>query len=49
MRVQFTLKCTECGNENYILNKNKKAHPERMEVKKFCKNCNKQTLHKEKK
>jgi len=49
MRVQFTLKCTECGNENYILTKNKKTHPERQEVKKFCKNCNKQTIHREKK
>lgn len=49
MRVQFVLKCTECGHENYTYTKNKKTTPGRMEVKKFCKNCNKQTIHKEKK
>ncbi len=49
MRVQFVLKCTVCSHENYYYEKNKKNHPDRMEVKKFCKNCNKQTMHKEKK
>ncbi|MBU1145536.1 MAG: 50S ribosomal protein L33 [Firmicutes bacterium] len=49
MRVQFTLKCTECKDENYTLTKNKTTHPDRMEVKKFCPRCGKQTVHKEKK
>jgi large subunit ribosomal protein L33 len=29
--------------------KNKKNHPDRMEIKKFCSRCNKMTIHKEKK
>ena len=49
MRVEFVLRCTECNHENYRYAKNKKTHPDRMEVKKFCKNCGKQTMHKEKK
>ncbi len=49
MRVQFTLRCTECNQENYTLTKNKKTHPDRMEVKKYCPRCQKQTVHKEKK
>lgn len=49
MRVQFVLKCTVCGDENYNLTKNKKTHPSRMEVQKFCKKCNAKTLHREKK
>ena len=42
-------KCTVCGEENYIGDKNKKLHPERIEILKFCKRCNKKTTHKEKK
>lgn len=49
MRDNITLKCTECGEENYITTKNKKEHPDRMETKKYCKKCKKQTIHKEKK
>ena len=39
----------QCGEENYINTKNKRQHPERMEVKKYCSRCNKKTTHKEKK
>ena len=49
MRENIILKCTECGEENYIKKKNKRNQPERMEVKKYCPRCNKQTTHKEKK
>jgi len=49
MRENIILKCTVCGNENYIDDKNKKDHPDRVEFKKFCKHCNKITVHKEKK
>ena len=48
-REDLILRCTECKEENYITTKNKKAHPEKMEIKKFCKRCNKMTVHKEKK
>jgi len=48
-RDNITLKCTVCGEENYITNKNKKEHPDRMETKKYCSRCKKHTMHKEKK
>ena len=49
MRDRITFKCSVCGEENYIGTRNKKKHPERMTVKKYCPKCNQQTEHKEKK
>lgn len=49
MRVNIQLKCTVCGEENYISSKNKKTQPERIEKKKYCSRCDAQTIHKEKK
>lgn len=48
-RAGFTLRCSVCKNENYIATKNKRTHPERFEVKKYCPHCNKMTVHNEKK
>ena len=48
MRELVKLVCTECGSENYHTTKNKKEHPERMEVKKYCPKLRKYTIHKEK-
>jgi len=48
-RVSLTLKCTECGEENYLTSKNKKKQTERMEIKKYCPRCKKMTVHKENK
>ncbi|HBM70052.1 MAG TPA: 50S ribosomal protein L33 [Firmicutes bacterium] len=48
-RDQVILKCTECGDENYITTRNKRNNPNKMEINKFCPKCNKMTLHKEKK
>ena len=48
-RISFVLKCTECGEENYLTSKNKKKHPDRLELKKYCPRCKKMTVHKEKK
>ena len=47
MRVNLTLKCTVCGEENYISKKNKRNNPERIELKKFCPRLNKYMLHRE--
>ena len=47
MRTRVTLACTECKNRNYNTTKDKKTHPERMEIKKYCKFCRTHTLHKE--
>ena len=49
MRDRITFKCSGCGEENYIGTRNKKKHPERMTVKKYCPKCNQHTEHKEKK
>ena len=40
MRDRITFKCSVCGEENYIGTRNKKKHPERMTVKKYCPKCN---------
>ena len=47
VRTKITLACTECQRRNYDLTKDKKAHPDRMETKKYCRFCKKHTLHKE--
>lgn len=48
-RENITLKCSECGEENYISTRNKKKHAEKLETQKYCPVCRKKTLHKEKK
>lgn len=47
MRIISTLACTECKRRNYTTTKNKRTHPERMELKKYCRFCRKHTLHRE--
>jgi len=47
VRTRITLACTECKQRNYNTTKDKKAHPDRMETKKYCRFCRKHTLHKE--
>ena len=47
MRTKITLACTECKQRNYNTTKEKKTHPDRMEIKKYCRFCKTHTLHKE--
>ena len=47
MRTRITLACTDCKNRNYDTTKDKKTHPDRVEMKKYCPFCKKHTLHKE--
>ena len=47
MRTRITLACRECKRRNYNTTKDKKTHPDRMEIKKYCRFCRKHTLHKE--
>ena len=47
VRTRITLACTECKQRNYNTTKDKKAHPDRMETKKYCIFCRTHTLHKE--
>ena len=55
-RILITLECTECrlnldkrssGVSRYDTQKNRRNNPERIELKKYCPNCNKTTIHKE--
>ena len=39
MRINFILKCTVCGEENYLTEKNKRNTPDRLEQKKYCPRC----------
>ncbi len=45
-RVITVLACSECKNKNYYFARGKKKDY-KVEKKKFCKACSRQTLHKE--
>jgi large subunit ribosomal protein L33 len=47
MREQITLACTECKERNYITKKDKRKHPDRMELRKFCSRCRTHKPHRE--
>ncbi len=47
MREIITLECTVCKERNYTTTKNKRVHTQRVEFKKYCRFCNKHTVHKE--
>lgn len=47
MRVKIALACSECKQRNYNTMKNKVNDPDRIEMKKYCKFCRKNTVHKE--
>ena len=47
MRTKITLACTECKQRNYNTTKDKKTHPDRMEIRKYCRFCRTHTLQKE--
>lgn len=47
MRVGITLECTECKNRNYRTEKNRRTTADRLELKKYCKTCQRHTLHRE--
>ena len=56
-RLIITLECTECrtsdqnkrsrGVSRYTTTKNRRNTTGRLELKKFCTNCNRHTVHKE--
>ncbi|MGI6551267.1 MAG: 50S ribosomal protein L33 [Syntrophomonadales bacterium] len=47
MRVAVTMSCTQCKQRNYMTTKDKKKHPEKLELRKYCRFCNEHTVHKE--
>ena len=55
-RILVTLECTECrsnpnkrseGVSRYTTQKNRRNNPERIELKKYCRYCNRVCIHKE--
>jgi large subunit ribosomal protein L33 len=49
MRTIITFSCTECKRRNYSSTKNKRTTPDKLELKKYCRFCQKHTVHKESK
>lgn len=47
MRVIISLACETCKRRNYATTKNKKTHPDRLELNKYCKFCRTYHNHKE--
>ena len=45
-RVVVTLGCIDCKNKNYTFQRGKKKEF-KLEMKKYCRDCKKQTSHKE--
>lgn len=41
------LACSDCGQRNYQMTPTQMGQTKRLEIKKFCRYCNKHTLHKE--
>ncbi|HLR79825.1 MAG TPA: 50S ribosomal protein L33 [Bacillota bacterium] len=47
MKRKIRLACTVCSSSNYSTQKSASAQSTRMEVRKYCKTCQKHTLHRE--
>jgi large subunit ribosomal protein L33 len=47
VRPKITMACTDCKERNYITEKNRRNHPDRIELAKFCPRCKKHTAHRE--
>ena len=45
-RVMVTMGCADCKNKNYYFQRGKKKEF-KLEMRKFCRCCGKQTAHKE--
>lgn len=55
-RITITLECTECrensdkrskGVSRYLTTKNRRNTSNKLEISKYCRYCNKHTIHKE--
>jgi large subunit ribosomal protein L33 len=47
VRITIHLACTDCKERNYTSEKSKRNDPNRLELQKYCKRCQKHTLHRE--
>ena len=48
-RVLLGLVCEVCGKQNYVTQKNKVNTTEPLKLQKYCNQCRKKAVHKEKK
>lgn len=55
-RISITLECSECrenqdkrswGVSRYLSSKNRRNTPDKLEIAKYCRYCNKHTIHRE--
>ena len=46
-RIIITLACNECKERTYTTTKNKRTHPDRLELNKYCPRCRAHKLHRE--
>jgi large subunit ribosomal protein L33 len=46
-RISVTLACSECKARNYKTTKSPDSEGKALELKKFCKQCGRHTLHRE--
>ena len=46
-RVIVMLECSECKERTYATTKNKRKHPDRLEMKKYCPRCRVHKPHRE--
>lgn len=44
--MKVALLCSECGNRNYHVKQAAEKDGTRLTMKKFCKQCNRHTIHK---
>ncbi|MBN1488119.1 MAG: 50S ribosomal protein L33 [Anaerolineae bacterium] len=47
VRLTITLACTECKEQNYTSEKNRRNDSGRLELKKYCPRCKAHTAHRE--
>ncbi len=47
IRLTITLACTDCKEQSYTSEKNRRNDPSRMELNKYCPRCRKHTMHRE--
>ncbi|MCD5411816.1 50S ribosomal protein L33 [Thermodesulfovibrionales bacterium] len=47
MREIILFQCTSCKNRNYSSTKSKRNTPDKLQRKKYCRNCIKHTVHRE--
>jgi len=47
VRAIITLACGDCKQRNYSTTKDKRKHPDRLEMSKYCRFCRKHTVHRE--